>query len=271
MGRHGARRVGWLILEGVLDGERGGRFGNAGFRSACFRNAVRGTRETCGRCAIPAYRYEYCLACEKFAKRSDLADLVAMLTYAVAGEPSGEVLKGYKSDEPEHHAIVSELVRLALSLHARCPGALARAEVSHWAAVPSLPRKPGEHALHDIVRDVAPGREVRLLAAEKVRRPRAVSADHFAAESPVPAGAHVLLLDDTWTTGGHAQSAALALKKAGAGRVSLLVAARWIKPDFGDNGWFLGRLRRQAYDPAICPWTGGACPDGALAPEAQAG
>jgi predicted amidophosphoribosyltransferase len=228
----------------------------------CFLNAVRGGRFTCGTCAIPADRFEYCLTCQKYSKRADLADQVAMLTYAVAGERSGDMLRGYKAAESpdEHRVIVSVLIQLALSIHVTCPGALAGSPVSHWATVPSLPSKPGEHALRTIVTAIAPGRELRLQAAEKARRPRSVSAGHFEAESALPGGGHVLLLDDTWTTGGHAQSAALALKKAGADRVSLLVVARWIKRDFGDNGWFLGKLERQAYDPAICPWTGGACP-----------
>ncbi len=230
--------------------------------SGYLRNAIRGGRYTCARCAIPADRYEYCLACQRSSARTDLADAVAMLTYAVAGQPSGELLHGYKAAEPDtgHRAAVGQLVRLALSLHADCPGELAGSAVSHWAAVPSLPRKQGEHALHEIVKRVAPGGEVVLTAAQKVRRPRAICADHFEAEAVLPAGGHVLLLDDTWTTGGHAQSAALALKKAGAGRVSLLVVARWIKPDFFDNEWFLRKIAARPYDPAICPWTGSHCP-----------
>jgi hypothetical protein len=227
-----------------------------------FRNAVRGGRFTCATCAIPADRFEHCLTCAKYSKRTDLADQVAMLVYAVADEWSGDVLRGYKAPEAadESYAIVSRMIGLGLSAHASCPGEVAGSPVSYWATVPSLPRKPGEHALHKIVKAVAPGQELCLQAAEKVRRPRSVSAGHFAAEARLPPGSHVLLLDDTWTTGGHAQSAALALKKAGADRVSLLVVARWIKSDFGDNGWFLGKLKRQPYDPAICPWTGGTCP-----------
>jgi hypothetical protein len=70
----------------------------------------------------------------------------------------------------------------------------------------------------------------------------------------------VLLLDDTWTGGGHAQSAVLGLRAAGATRVSLLVVARWIKPDFGNNPSFLRELAERDYHPGICPWTGGNCP-----------
>jgi adenine/guanine phosphoribosyltransferase-like PRPP-binding protein len=71
---------------------------------------------------------------------------------------------------------------------------------------------------------------------------------------------HVLLIDDTWATGGHAQSAVLALRKAGAAQVSVLVVARWLKEDYGDNKRFIAELANRDYDPSICPWTGGQCP-----------
>jgi adenine/guanine phosphoribosyltransferase-like PRPP-binding protein len=42
----------------------------------------------------------------------------------------------------------------------------------------------------------------------------------------------VLLLDDTWTTGGHAQSAAAALRAAGARKVALVVIGRHLRRDW---------------------------------------
>ncbi|MFM9611544.1 hypothetical protein ACSCBZ_37315 [Streptomyces niveiscabiei] len=39
-------------------------------------------------------------------------------------------------------------------------------------------------------------------------------------------GENVLLIDDTWTTGNHAQSASAALKAAGAGSVAVVVLGR---------------------------------------------
>lgn len=45
----------------------------------------------------------------------------------------------------------------------------------------------------------------------------------------------ILLIDDTWTTGANAQSAAAALKGAGASAVGLLVVGRHIHDDFSDN------------------------------------
>jgi phosphoribosylpyrophosphate synthetase len=69
-----------------------------------------------------------------------------------------------------------------------------------------------------------------------------------------------LLIDDMWATGGHVQSAVLALRKAGAARVSVLVVARWLKEDYGGNKRFIADLANRDYDPGICPWTGTDCP-----------
>jgi predicted amidophosphoribosyltransferase len=45
-------------------------------------------------------------------------------------------------------------------------------------------------------------------------------------------GESVLLLDDTWTTGGHAQSAARVLNTAGAQKVGLVVIGRHVRLDY---------------------------------------
>ena len=88
---------------------------------------------------------------------------------------------------------------------------------------------------------------------------RDVDPGHFRAATPLPGGAHVLLVNDAWARGGHAQSAVLALRAAGAARVSVLVAARCINEAYGANAAFLNGLAGRDYDPAICPWTGSDC------------
>jgi hypothetical protein len=129
--------------------------------------------------------------------------------------------------------------------------------------VPSLPARPGPHPLREIVAGLAPRHELRLAAAGRARYPRDLRPDHFSCPAPPRPGAHVLLIDDTWAMGGHAQSAALALRAAGAARISLLVAARWLKADFGDNSRILRRSAGHDFDPATCPWTGAGCPQAA--------
>jgi hypothetical protein len=224
-----------------------------------LRNPIRRKLVTCAVCTTPVAGRERCYPC---GEGHQGADLVAPLTYAVAGRQSGYVMRAYKAEPPvdEHHRIVAMLVFLALSLHRDCPGSLLGRPVTHWATVPSLPARPGEHPLHRIAGSVLPAGEVPLIAAAKVRDRRSMDAGHFRAASQIPHDSHVLLMDDTWTTGGHARSAALALRTAGAARVSVLVVARWLNADHGDNARFLRGISENDYEPEICPWTGGNCP-----------
>jgi len=227
-----------------------------------LHNPVREDGQTCAVCAKPVSGFQRCYGCDQHSQLGQLADASAFLTYAVAGQQSGYVMRGYKAPQPlpEHRTIVALLVYLGLAGHAKCPGALAGFPVTRWATVPSLPSKPGEHPFRKFVAGLAPGQEIQLTAAADAWYPRGVSHDHFAAAEALPEGSHVLLLDDTWASGGHAQSAALALRRAGAARISLLVVARWLNKNYGDNAGFLRQLARRDYDPGICPWTGGGCP-----------
>lgn len=235
-----------------------------------LRNPVRQDRVTCAVCTTPVEGHRRCFQCEQHRRYEGVADVTGFMTYAVGGQQSGYVMRGYKAPRPldEHRAIVTLLALLALSRHGSCPEALGGDRVTYWATVPSLPAKPGEHPFHGIIHGLISGGEVPLASARavaltavpKVHYPRGVSPDHFQTSSRLARGSHVLLMDDTWTGGGHAQSAALALRKAGAARVSLLVIARWIKEDFGNNAQFLGAIADHDYDSETCPWTGGGCP-----------
>ncbi|MER7002677.1 phosphoribosyltransferase [Dactylosporangium sp. NPDC000555] len=64
----------------------------------------------------------------------------------------------------------------------------------------------------------------------------------FVPPGPV-ARARVLLLDDTWTSGGRLQSLAFALKDAGAVAVAAVVLGRHVNPAFGPSASMIGRLR----------------------------
>ena len=58
------------------------------------------------------------------------------------------------------------------------------------------------------------------------------------------AGADVLVVDDTWVSGGSAQSAAVALKLAGARRVAILVIGRHVNPDDPRSAELVAELRQ---------------------------
>jgi hypothetical protein len=229
-----------------------------------LHNPVRRELVTCAVCADPAPVHPLCYRCRsnRGQSRVPLADATAFLTYAVPGRQSGYVMRGYKAMPPigEHRTIVALLAVLGLTQHGSCAGRLRSAPVTHWAAVPSLAGRPGEHPLRPIVRASAPGIELPLSAASCVPLPRSVDPHHFRARAAVPPHAHVLIIDDTWVGGGHAQSAVLAARRAGARHVSVLVLARWLNEDYGENARFLADLAGRDYDPDLCPWTGAGCP-----------
>ncbi|HYQ68602.1 hypothetical protein [Actinophytocola sp.] len=70
---------------------------------------------------------------------------------------------------------------------------------------------------------------------------------------------HVLVVEDTWVSGDKAQSAALALKAAGATRVTVLCVTRWLRYDWEDHRALIETLD-EPYDAARCPVTGSDCP-----------
>jgi hypothetical protein len=139
------------------------------------------------------------------------------------------------------------------------------------AVVPSGQGRPGPHPLVGIVASCADVPIVPLSAAPgaaarargladgvavgwlTVGVPDAALVGAPAAVAPgVPAGravagsvagADVLLVDDTWVSGGSAQSVAAALKAAGARRVALVVLGRHVDPADPRSAEFLRGLR----------------------------
>jgi hypothetical protein len=96
---------------------------------------------------------------------------------------------------------------------------------THVAVVPSGRGRPGQHPLWSLVAPCLAlpraGLALRGRADQEVRDadPERFSAQHVQ-------DARVVLLDDTWTSGASAVSAAAALKLAGAQRVAVIVLGR---------------------------------------------
>jgi hypothetical protein len=63
----------------------------------------------------------------------------------------------------------------------------------------------------------------------------------------------VLLADDTWVSGGSAQSAAVALKLAGAARVAIVVLGRHLDPEDPRSHGLLRVLSGQPAPSPCCP------------------
>jgi hypothetical protein len=229
--------------------------------SGYLRNPIRERGVTCVDCMTPVGGYAACYKCSGHQHADSRTDAIAIVTYAIAGRESGRVLRGYKAFPPvaEHRLVVGLMLALALTEHTTCLGQVTGHPVTHWTIVPSLPAKNGPHPLRDLVAEYTSGAEISLIAAADAKNPRSVSADHFACPARLPETSHVLVIDDTWASGGHVRSAVLALRHAGAAKVSVLVAARWIKENIRGNEQFLSRIAGQDFDTRTCPWTSVNC------------
>jgi hypothetical protein len=178
--------------------------------------------------------YVRCYQCELHAQSAPglLADAVAPVAYAVKGSPLARDLWLYKAGRPESAAAASRLLLLLLVfLHDHGPWLWRQAGMarpSHACVVPSGRGRAGPHPLQVLAAPFL-GLPWVSLRARPGGDPWARSVDpgRFRAR-PGATGAEVLLLDDTWASGASAQSAAAALKQAGARSVAVVVIGRHV-------------------------------------------
>ena len=196
----------------------------------------------------------------------DWRHAVVPLTYAVQGSQSGMLLRHYKDDpvreaRTHHSRIIDRLLYLGIMLHENCIGNRLARPITPRLAIPSLKDRPGPHPFSAIARRLRAVNESSVLTPKVDSHHRGISARHFALKPAIDlTGQHVLLLDDTWTTGASAHSAALALRAAGAETVSVMVIGRWLVPRYQHNTEFIAGRLSHDYDPRRCPVTGGDCP-----------
>jgi hypothetical protein len=174
--------------------------------------------------------------------------VVAPVAYAVRGGPLAVDLWRYKSDR-------ADAAESAARLRAMLAAYLVGHGESVWRAagmaaaptivgvVPSGRGRPGGHPLPGIVRSCVGLPLVGLsVVPEAAAHARGVDPRWLRVDGAV-AGADVLVVDDTWVSGGSAQSAAVALKLAGARRVVIIVLGRYVNPDDPWTPEFLGALK----------------------------
>jgi hypothetical protein len=162
-----------------------------------------------------------------------LADAVAPVAYAPKGSHLATDLWLYKSGRPGGAAArVALRAMLLVFLHDHGEHLWQRAGMAaptHACVVPSGRGRPGAHPLQALVQGCLTLPWVALFSqpgAEPLAR--IWDPGRFRAARPLP-GAAVLLLDDTWTTGASVQSAATALKRAGARSVAAVVLGRHLR------------------------------------------
>ncbi len=203
--------------------------------------------------------YRRCYACQN-AER--WLDIVAPISYSVGHEQLHRALAGYKrlsGDVARRLQIeLAAVLWRYLADHEHCIASAAG--VSAFDVVTTVPssdplrdeRHPLRHISGEIVLPTR-DRYERLLARSAASvTDRAYSSEKYVVARTLE-GERVLVIDDTWTTGANAQSAAAALRQAGAGRVAAVVIGRHINREWQDND---ARLRAlpQPFDWSTCGW-----------------
>jgi hypothetical protein len=171
---------------------------------------------------------------------------VVPVGYAVRGGPLATDLRRYKSNQAgaaESAARLRDMLAGFLRDDADSVWQAAgmTAGPSAVAVVPTGQGRPGVHPLLGIVRSCVDLPMLRLSVVPEVIHVRGVTVGWLRADDPVP-GADVLVVDDTWVSGGSAQSAAAALKLAGAKRVAIVVLGRHVNPTDPRSAPFLAAL-----------------------------
>jgi len=207
--------------------------------------------DVCRYCFNLTDGFELCYAC---AHQEACAETFAPISYSPSGGQLHHALAQYKrmagSAARRLEIGLAAVLWRFLERHERCVALAAGLErFEKVTIVPSSDeRRHGEtHPLCRIVGEtVSPTRSryARLLA----RSTKAITGRLFDPERFVPtrtlSGESVLLIDDTWTTGSHAQSAAAALRRAGAGTVAVVVIGRHINLEWRRNDRRLRRIPR---------------------------
>ncbi|MBX6370535.1 MAG: hypothetical protein IRZ04_21400 [Rhodospirillales bacterium] len=211
------------------------------------------TAGVCSVCLTFTRGFDTCYACGHHRRA---ADAVLPISYSPHLGQLHAALRGYKESWPHSRRLTIELAAVLwrfLHLHERCLAS--RVGVSHFDVVTTVPSsdvgRDAAHPLHEIVRRLVghtANRFERLLRPTGVEvEKRAVDARRYAAPRRL-GGEAVLLIDDTWTTGASAESAAHVLKVAGAGVAAVVVIGRHIHEEFEDNAERLRTLPRFSWE-----------------------
>ncbi len=212
--------------------------------SALYENVLLAPRrgpDVCPMCFNFTAGYKLCYGC---AYGGQVLDAVLPISYSVALEQLHHALASYKRLEGDVarqlQAILAAILWRFLTGHEACVAKAANTErFDLVTTVPSGdPRRDERHPLPEIVGElVGPTRERHrrlLLRTEVEIPPRTFSTAKFEATSGLD-GQSILLIDDTWTTGANAQSAAAALKSAGAGPIAAVVIGRHLNREWHEN------------------------------------
>lgn len=181
--------------------------------------------------------YETCFKC---GHQPDCLDVMVPITYSEHLGQMHLALRNYK-DASSTAIRRHDAVRLAAILwrflrdHESCLAHSAGADGFDLVTIvpSSKPERDKHSAFAELTGWIEPikGRLQRTLEPTGEVGGREFDSNRYRAIADL-SGRSVLLLDDTWTAGGHAQSAAHALTVAGAQKVALVVIGRHVRRDY---------------------------------------
>lgn len=206
-----------------------------------------------------------CFQCNAARKgfRQGLADAVVPVALAVKREQLAHELWHYKYDaDPSVRSRLTTrlgavLWRFLGQHEKHVAEAVGVPEFGIVTIVPGTSQREGNHPLEHIVGTLVGQTKERyepLLALGRCEAPssHSLTADRYAAMRQLTGGPAVLLIDDTWTTGGNAQSAALALRAAGAAKVAIVVIGRHFDRSFRDCETYYRQARSIRFTWSTC-------------------
>ncbi len=214
-----------------------------------------GVCAVCWTAVEPTYDLCYpCFTAQGAFQRRRLADVVVPIALAVKGQQLAHELWHYKYDTDATVRARLE-IRLAavlwrfLGLHeVHVAEAAGVSQFDVVTTVPGTKQRDGEHPLVRLVGRVigqtqARYEEVLERGPSDTNDSRAVLLDRYRPTRTLGGRPSVLLIDDTWTTGGRAQSAVLALRDAGAAAVGVVVIGRHFNRAFGPSETYYQRAK----------------------------
>lgn len=202
-------------------------------RNSYIVPAILNPKFSCGKCrGTKNGTYTLYWNCSSNQDPTHNPDHLGIGIFAQAGEQAGSIMRRYK--DPQSQQLEARIVVQCLAVLGIASAA--RFEPDVVTTIPSLCSRLGVHQLHVLTNRAAklvnPTLKVEnlLFPGQNIADPRSTTPSNFAvAKGQSLVGKKVLLVDDTWVSGGHFRSATAALKNAGASQVIGLAIARWLK------------------------------------------